>query len=278
MKKLTLLLLIVMAVALTACTGSGDSEPSLLDTILEEGVIVMGTSPDYPPFEFIDPSKTGVDQYVGADIELGKYIAEQLGVEFQLEVSDFSTVLASVGTGRVDMAIAGLAYKEDRLESMDFTFTYNPSSDGFQGLLVLAENVDKYSSLSDFSGLKIGAQSGSLQESFAKEQIPDVVFEPFSAIGDGVLLLQAGRVDAIAIASTTGNQYVNANSDLAMSTVFFEESTLAEYDGSIIGVPKGETELVDKLNEIIADVLEQGLFAKWLEEYTEYANEILTEE
>lgn len=279
MKKIINIVLIMLCVfAFSACSsGNSDATQTLLDKIKAQGYITVAVSPDFPPYEFVDDTKTGDDQYVGADIELAKYVAEKLGVTLKLEVAEFSTVLASLSTGSADIIISGLGYKEERLEAMDFTKTYNPSTDdenSFQGIMMLATVASEYTSLSDFDGLKIGAQSGSLQQGYVEEQLPNATLEIISDLSTGILMLQTGKIDALAMASTTGSSYVESNPDLAMTTVKFAESALAEYDGTLIGVQKDQPELLEFLNQIVDEVVSQGLFDQWEVEYTEYANSI----
>ena len=84
------IVLAAMGLALVSAAGcSGSKEENKLETIKEKGVLVMATSPDFAPYEFQDVS-SGETKYLGAEIELGKYIAEQMGVELQLEAMDFS--------------------------------------------------------------------------------------------------------------------------------------------------------------------------------------------
>lgn len=265
---------------MVGCSQKVEDNKSRLDKILESGKITMATSPDYPPMEFVDTTKTGDEQYIGSDIELGKYIAEKLGVKFELKIMDFSAVLAAVGEGKVDMAISGMGYKPDRAEAMEFSISYNQSSDDEtdgnavctgHGLLVLKENVDQYQSLADFNGKKIAAQSGSLQEGYVNEQIEDADVHIIGGLGDGVLRVQSGKSDALAIPCSTGEQYANANADLAMTTVTFDVDKNDEYDGNLIGVPKGETELIEAINEIVKEVNDKGLYKEWEQYYKEYA-------
>ena len=84
-KLLTIAAACLLSFTMTACSSNNEGGQSAapqnkLEEIQQKGKLVMAVSPDFPPFEFIDNTKSGIDQYVGADIELGKYIAEQLGV------------------------------------------------------------------------------------------------------------------------------------------------------------------------------------------------------
>lgn len=270
----------VMLSVMAGCSQNMDNDTSRLDKIKESGKIVMATSPDFAPYEFIDPTKTGDDKYVGADIELGKYIAEQLGVELELKIMDFSAVLAAVGQGKVDMGISGIGYKPEREEAMEFSHSYNVSSEDEEssgstckgdGFLVPTELVDQYQSLEDFYGKKIAAQSGSLQEGYTVDQVKDVQLDIIASLGDGVLRVQSGKSDALATTCTTGQQYADANEGVSLTTVTFVVEKDSSTAGTKVGMPKGETELVEAINKIVDEVKESGLYKQWEAEYSDYA-------
>ena len=261
----------ICLLVLGGCAQSSN-ETSRFDKIKETKKITMATSPDYAPYEFIDPTKSGSEQYVGADIELGKYIAQKLGVELELKIMDFSAVLAAISEGKADMAISGLGYKPERAEAMEFSEAYNTSEDGDgDGFLIRAEDVEKYKTLEDFNGVSIAAQSASLQEGYVKDQLPNAQINTIASLSDGVLRVQSGKSDALAISYSTGEQYVNASKDLVMSSVLFEGN---DSEGTMIGIVKGETELVEAINEIIQEVKEQGLYQQWEEAYIAYAKSL----
>lgn len=266
--------LVFIGICLSVLGGCAQSsnETSRFDKIKETKKITMATSPDYAPYEFIDPTKSGSEQYVGADIELGKYIAQKLGVELELKIMDFSAVLAAISEGKADMAISGLGYKPERAEAMEFSEAYNTSEDGDgDGFLIRAEDVEKYKTLEDFNGVSIAAQSASLQEGYVKDQLPNAQINTIASLSDGVLRVQSGKSDALAISYSTGEQYVNANKDLVMSSVLFEGN---DSEGTMIGIVKGETELVEAINEIIQEVKEQELYQQWEEAYIAYAKSL----
>lgn len=189
-----------------------------------------------------------------------------------IDAVDFETVLASITQGRADIAISGLGYKPDRAETMELSKPYNLSDDNCHGLLVKKEDETKFSSLADFAGLTVAAQNGSLQQGYTQTQLPNSKLELISSLNDGILMLQTGKVDAMATACTTGEQFAKSYDTLVMSKVVFDTS--ADDSGNVIGIPKGETELLEKINEIIDEVIELGLYAQWEKEYTEYADRL----
>lgn len=277
MKKYVALLLamMVLAVSLAGCGGdaaqeSGSSQESSqpqnrLEKIKAEGKIVMATSPDFAPNEFIDPTKTGQDAVVGADIELAKHIAQELGVELVIEQMDFASVLTAVTQGKVDMAISGLAYKPDRAEQMGLSSPFN--TNGYQGLLIRAEDNDKYQELSDFNGKVIAAQSGSLQQTNVETQLEGAQLELISNISEGIMMLKTGKVDALAMSGIQGEEYTKTDEAIVMAVPQFT----VEQSGNHVGVPKGEDELLEAINEIVEEVESSGQYAKWQEEARELA-------
>lgn len=267
MKKIICLLVLFISVyALVGCAKTNEK----LDNILEKGEIVIVTSPDYAPFEFIDDSKTGDAKYVGSDIEFMKFIAAELGVTLRIEVADFDTTLASLGLGTGDLAISGYTYKAERAENYEMSVNYY--EEGQQGILVKKENINKYGTFTQLNvnGVKIGAQAGTLQADFVGAQLPNASLESFSTIPNGIALLDNGAIDAIALASKVADiivakypdKYEFINDRFVVAT---EETQL------FVFAKKGETALIEKVNEIIQKVKDQNLYAEWDKEATEIA-------
>ena len=140
-------------------TGAAvDVDPeSRLGKILASGKITMGTAPDFAPMEFKNVGAKGVE-YVGSDIELGKYIAEKLGVELEIKAMEFSAIQQGLASGTIDMGISGFAYTEERAETLGLSDRYNiQSEDKGHTLLVLKEDAASYKTAEDFSGKDRGA-------------------------------------------------------------------------------------------------------------------------
>ena len=255
------------------------SASNRLEDILERGYIEVATEPAFAPNEFVDPTKTGDDQYVGADIELANYIADSLGVELRLKPMDFTTVLGSITTGKYDLAISALAYTPERAEAMNLSKGYYYGSEDPQtayGLLIRKEDAKQIQSAADLAGKIITFQNGSLQEQLVEEQLPECKnWQPVSSTNDGFLLVEAGRADAAAAHLKMAQLYLdsNPNSKLMILPDFYF-SVDPNTQGTRIGIPKGEDDLTERINEIIDEVLEQDLYNQWYEEYTEYAKNL----
>ena len=89
-------------------------------------------------------------------------------------------------------------------------------------------------------------------------------------VNDAVMMLTTDKVDGIAIATSVGEQYMANYPDLVMSDFYFE----MESAGSVVAVPKGEDELLEAINEIVDDVMEQGLYQQWFDESMELATSL----
>lgn len=281
-KVIGIILVLLLSInILSACSkespASTKKGENLLEEIKNRGYMEVVTEPSFAPNEFIDPSKKGDEQYVGSDIELAKYIADKLGVELKIVPLEFTAVLGSVTEGKYDMAISALAYTPLRAEAMNLSKAYEFSDDEEgHGLLIRKEDKDKIKGVEDIADKVIVGQSGSLQEMFINEQIPKYKeFKRVSATTDGFLSVQEKKADVCATQVATAKLYIEANPDSNLMVVEgfkFEEKP--ETSGTRIGIPKGEEELTEKINEIIDEVLEKGLYEEWKKEYEEYAKKL----
>ncbi len=271
MKKI---LAAVLSLMVLVSLGSGALAENKLEKILAAGKITVATSPDFAPMEFVDPSKTGQESYVGCDLALARYIAEKLGVELVIEAMEFSAVQGAITTGKVDLAISGFAYTPERAESMELSDPYNVEERDAetyqQGILIKKADFDTYKTFADFAGKKVAAQNASLQYNLLTSQIPDAKPEIITSLNDAVLMLITGKVDAVAASRENGEAFAANYPDLCMSQVVFDQYS----EGNVVAVTKGETALMEKINEIIAEVNELNLFPQWKEEATALATSL----
>lgn len=271
MKKMKKLFCAALAAVMLMATMSGcGSSQNRLEKIKESGKLVLATSPDFAPLEFEDLS-SGEAQYVGSDIELAKYIAEKLGVELEISAMDFSAVQAAIPSGQADIAISGFARTEERAQNLELSTPFNITEDGGQTVLVAKGQGANYTAAEDFSGLQIGAQNGSLQYNLVSEQLPeDVEIVPVGSLNDGVLMLETGKIDALASDLSNAELLLESHDGIETTDFMFEYSS----EGNVAAVKKGETELIEAVNEIIEEVNELGLYDQWKDEATELAKSL----
>ena len=237
-----------------------------LGKVLAAGKITMGTSPDFAPWEFKDVS-SGTTEYVGADVELAKYIAEKLGVELEIKPMEFSAIQQAVTSGNIDMGISGFAYTDERAEAMGLSERYNVNTKKGQGLLVKKELASQYNTAESFAGKKVATQNATLQNKLATEQLPsDVQIQLVTNITDGVMMLTTGKVDALAVSGDNGESLAKTYDDIAMVDYSSE--------GNVIAVKKGDDDLLNAINEVIVEVNEKGLYEQWREEAVALAEKL----
>ena len=244
---------------LTACGGSG-AGMTRLDEIRAKGVLTIATSPDYAPNEFVDSSKTGQDQYVGLDMSLARYIAQEMGVELNIQAMGFDACQTAVSLGSVDAAISGFAPTDKRRENYEMSDPFHASTGEInQILLIRASDADKYKTAEDFDGVVVGAQNGSLQMQLLTNQLPNAVSYTVGQLGTGVMELQAGNIEALAIPYTAGQLVLKNNPDLMQCEWYFDYKSV----GTVVLMTKGETQLCAAINEILAKAESEGLIEEW---------------
>ena len=274
MKKIfAILLALAMILSCAACGGSSKAKGDLLEEIKAQGYIELCTEPYFAPFEFVDPSKTGDDQYVGVDIEIAKYIAEKIGVELRIVPLDFTAVLAGIADGKYDIAISAIAYSPSRAEAMRLSNVYKPNSGGY-GFLTRAEDVDKYSSVEDLKDAVVITQSGSVQESLYNQNVKACKeFKLVANMTDGYLAVAEGKADVCICSTESAQLYAEANGGLAIPDFRFEVDP--NMNGTVVAMPLKDSEsLLEVVNEAIAELNAQGKIDQWNEEYTAYAAQL----
>lgn len=248
----------MMLVGLIGCSKQGIT----LESIQNNGVLLVGLSADYPPFEshkMID----GVDSLIGFDVMLAEAIANELGVEIEFKEMDFSGLVGALQSSQVDMVISGMSPDEERQKQVDFSDLYYT---GENSVLVRSENVATITSEEDLKGLKIGTQLGSVQSPIAYE-LTDSVKE-LGTTQAVVLELSNGNIDAVIVGKEIANRYAEQFDNVEVSNVeVSSEETMA------VAVPKGSEELVHKVNEIISTLKSQGKLDLMLEEAIRLSNE-----
>ena len=269
-KLLSIIITGIMALSLmTGCTGTQEqaAEPqNKLEAVKAAGKLIVGTSADYPPYEFhmvVD----GVDTIVGFDIEIAKELAKGLGVELEIKDMAFDAVLAGVGTGMIDLGVAGINPTPEREDAMDFSDVYYKAS---HTIVVKSENVSQYSTEADLVGKVIGAQTGTLQEGVAQE-IEGATVKSLGKVTDLILELKTGKIDAVILELPVANSYANQNEDLDVAdSVVFEKME----GGSSVITAEGETELMAAVNEILAQLIKDGKIDTFVADATMLAEQI----
>ena len=247
----------------TSAAGDKKETKDLLETIQEKGKVVVGMSADYAPYEFHYIDENGKDVIGGFDVDIANEIADALGVELVIQEMDFDALVAALPAGKVDLVISGMNPTEERAKVVDFSEIYYNSQ---HGILVRAEDVDKYKTFADLEGVKVGAQLGSTQEQIARSEIPNADLQLLNNVNNLILELKAGKVDAVIMEKPVAEMAIKSNPELVVGNPIYEDKT----GGNAVGMAKNNPELLAKINEVIKELNESGK----MDEYIVKANEL----
>ena len=256
---LSALLLAGSIFALASCGGS------------EDDTFVVAMSPDFAPMEFVDTTKSGNDKYVGFDVLLANYIAKEMGKKLVIKPMSFDASMAAVQAGTVDAAISGFSWTAERAEKFEISDYYIAGeNETEQVLLTTAANANKWTNASDYSGKRIGAQGGSLQELLVKEQLTGAQLVKYEDINMAYAALLNGTIDALAVAKGNGDALIAPTADEDDATkkgAFsgFEFVVEEKYKNNVILVQKGDTEMLEAINAALAKAMAADIYDTWYE-------------
>lgn len=214
--------------------------------------IVMGTNAEFPPFEFkADEGEGVVENFDGIDIAISKKIAEKLGKELVVEDMQFEGLIASVQSGKVDFAAAGMTANDERRQSVDFSDTYYVA----EQVMVVKEDseITKAEDLKNVG--MVGVVLGYTGDSIVTDdlEIDESKILRVSRGIDGVQEVKNGKLDAMVIDSAAGEALAKEN---GLKVVKDEEVFAAEEYA--IAVKKGNTELLETINSVLAEMKDNG--------------------
>ena len=238
MKKIvTLVLALAMVFALCAC-GSA-AAPAATEApaagAASSETLILGTSADYAPFEFMYPDENGSMTYGGIDVFAAEYIAETMGKTLTVENMSFDYLLASLQKGDYDIVMAAMEATDERKNAADFSDPYYTDYPAM--ILVKADKADQYKTLADFDGKSVAAQTATTKEDIVKEQMPGANLVSLQNVNDIVNQLVNDKIDAAVLDGGVALQYEKSNADLKVASASDELGAAEPY---CIAVQKGD--------------------------------------
>ncbi|KGE17258.1 transporter substrate-binding domain-containing protein [Paenibacillus wynnii] len=226
-----------------AATAGNTDAPATVKTL------TMGTSADFPPYEF-HKVVGGKDTIVGFDIDIAKDIAADMGAELVIKDLPFESLLNELSSGKIDMVISGLSPTEERRKAVDLSDIYYKAQ---QAVVVREADKDKFATMDTLKGAKIGVQAGSIQEDIAKG-IEGAQLTSLTKISEIVLQLQTNRVDASIMEGPVAKSFVKNVKGLVITDATPE----VEDDGYVIGIKKGNKDLLEQVNKTLTRLNSEG--------------------
>ena len=256
MKKIiAIALALVMALALIACGNEAASGDQGVKTI-EAGKLIMSTNAAFPPYEMT----TDDGGYAGIDIEIATAIAEKLGLELEILDMDFDAALLAAQNGTSDIVMAGVTVNDDRKVVMDFTNSYATG----EQVVIVKEGSDV--TMDNLDQKMIGAQRGTTGYIYASDTPENGGYgeDHVIAYDNGASAVQAlvnGQIDCVIIDNAPAKEYVKVNDGLTI----LEGTWVTE--NYAIGCDKGNTQLVDAINNVLAELIANGTVQQIVDKY-----------
>ena len=249
-KLLAVLLVLVMVIGVFAGCQSSKS------MTLEKGKLIMATNAAFPPYEMTDDN----GNFIGIDVEIAQAIAQKLKLELQIDNMEFTAALEAAQKGKADMVMAGVTVNEDRLAVMDFSDSY---ATGIQ-VVIVKEGSDV--TMDNLGEKMIGTQMGTTGYIYASDTVENGGYgeDHVIAYDNGITAVQAlmnDQIDAVIIDNAPAQAFVEANPGL---TLLDGEWALENY---AIGFAKGNTELVEAVNEALAELTADGTVQAIVDKY-----------
>ena len=258
----------LLALSIAACCAAASltafAEEGAVETVAE-GKLTVATSPDFAPYEFYAIGEDGSSTLAGFDMALAQYIADYMGLELEVVTVDFDGVLSELQTKSFDLGMAGLSPDTKREGIMDFSDIYYK---GGQSLVTTKDNAETYNTFEAINNpdVTVGAQTGSIQLDLAQTNSPDADIISLPKVTDIIAELISGKMDAAYIETDVAKSYQKNYPELEIVA-----DVPYEFEGSSIGVCKGNEGLLNAVNEAIAAATEDGSLKKFVEEAFELA-------
>ena len=251
MKIMKKLIALAAVAALTLCVLAGCSENNQTAGTDTKEKLVMATNAQFPPYEYYDG-----DNIVGIDAEVAALIAEKLGMELEIADIEFDSIVPGVQQGKYDMGMAGMTVNDERLEKVNFTSSY---AKGVQ--VVIVKEDGSVQSLDDLEGKQIGAQQGTTGAIYAADDYGEENVTTYASGNLAVEGLKTGKVDCVIIDNEPAKAYVKENEGLK---ILDTEYTNEDY---AIAIAKDNTELLEKVNGALEELIESGKLQEIVDKY-----------
>ena len=267
----------IMVMGLVGCSSSKGSSSSAssdasssaaktekLQQIKDAGVLKVGTSAEYSPYEF-HKVVDGEDKIVGFDDFLVQEIAKDMGVKVEYEDMDFDGLLGALQADKVDIVLAGMTPDEKRKKSVDFSDIYYTNSNV---CIVAKGKEDTIKKSEDLKDLKVGVQKGTTQADYVTNTLGISDTTQLKKIPDLMLELQNGKIDVIVTGKAVAEINVKKYDNIAIgnTTVGDEvaETAAAAIKKSSNGVDN--TSFVKSVNDTIKRLQDSGDMDKYMQD------------
>lgn len=215
----------------------------------DDNKLVMVTEAGFAPYEYRDSN--GI---VGVDVDIAREIAASMGKELEIKDVAFDSLINELNSGKADFAAAGMSISEERKKEVDFSIEYVSSKQ----VIVVRKDYNKIKSVNDLNGKTISVQLGSVADSYVSNNYKNskiVRQKKFLSAAEDV---KAKKADCIVMDELPAKELVKNNSELTILSIELFTDKYA------IAVKKGNTELLNKINEVLEKLIEEGKIEEFI--------------
>lgn len=217
-------------------------------------VLIMATEAGFAPYEYTEDGST----VIGVDVDIANEIANAMGKELRIENMSFDGALLAVQQGKADFAAAGISITEERKEVMDFSIEYTTSKQ----VIVVNKEAGVINSMDDITAdTVIGVQTGTVADFYVQDEL-DSQLKQYSKFMEAAMDLKNNKIDCIIMDALPAEEMVKANDDL----IILDEEVFT--DRYAIAVQKGNTELLDAINEVLERLVAEGKIDEFIINHT----------
>ena len=239
--------LLLMAAAAILAVRSPAHAQNTLETVRQKGVLVAGSSAEYPPFEYVADGKL-----VGYDVDMADEITRRMGVKVAWEKIDFKGIVAALTAKRVDVLITALTWTPERAERIAFSDPYFDA-----GIGAITPQSSTIAKVEDLTGRRVGVQLGSSGERYVRETVGSKVGQllTYDSITLAINDLKNGRVDAVVNPLPVLRYAVRNDAGFRYTAV---------WDTRVVGINTrlDDKELLAEINRHLRDLKSEGFLAK----------------
>lgn len=267
-KKLAALLTaaMVLSTALTGCGSSSSSAAATAETTGTDGreTLRVAMSADYAPFDWLqeDDSNGAVmttnGSYMnGYDVLMAKKIADELDMNLEITQVDWDGLILSISSDMVDCAIAGMSITSERAQSVDFTDPY------YSANIVLVVSQDSpyasATSLADLSGATLTSAMNTVWYDVLDQVSGATKGAALDTFASMVSAVNAGTIDGFTCDNPSGLSLLATNPNLKIVQFADGQGFQVSSEETDLGIAckKGDTELVDKINTVLAGLSQE---------------------
>jgi ABC-type amino acid transport substrate-binding protein len=239
-------LLLMAATAILAVSPPASAQ-NALEAVKQKGVLVAGSSAEYPPFEYVADGKL-----VGYDVDMAEEITRRMGVNVAWEKIDFKGIVAALTAKRVDVLITALTWTPERAERIAFSDPYFDA-----GIGAITSQSSTIAKVEDLTGRKVGVQLGSSGERYVRETVGSKLGQllTYDSITLAINDLKNGRVDAVVNPLPVLRYAVRNDPGFRYTAV---------WDTRVVGINTRleDKELLAEINRHLRDLKNEGLLAR----------------